>query len=182
MDVKKEFHGPRSERFQTLPPVTGAIGPGEYESTALTTAILAKPTSNVGVYIRQGVRFPDVKQQAPPLGHYEHKSFIEDLKKTKGSVRPLLDSGGAKSGLEATLRGSNGFIPGPGTYDINYAIGRHVANDDRFSLHKSARLQWRDQKNRGQLAELRKLLVSDDIFTDKRACRRMAYLALYFPS
>ncbi|KAJ3117779.1 hypothetical protein HK100_000750, partial [Physocladia obscura] len=31
--------------------------------------------------------------------------------------------------------------PGPGTYDINYAIGRHVGNDNRFALLKSKNLK-----------------------------------------
>ncbi|KAJ3014918.1 hypothetical protein HKX48_004893, partial [Thoreauomyces humboldtii] len=73
-------------------------------------------------------------------------------------------------------------VPGPGTYDVSHAIGRHVANDGQFSLQKSSRMKWRDQTNHGQLVELRKLLGANDLFTDKRACRRMAHLALYYPA
>ncbi|KAI8912222.1 hypothetical protein DFJ77DRAFT_467364 [Powellomyces hirtus] len=185
MDVKKAFHGPRAERFHVLPPVTGFIGPGGYEVdeiTSLATTVLQKPTSNLGVFVRRSTRFPDVKQQSPPVGKYDHKSFLDLIEARITSRREVLNTRAEKSSLNNELKGFVGRIPGPGTYDVNYAIGRHVANDGEFSLYKSNRVRWRDQTNRDQLAELRKLLGSNDLFTDKRACRRMAHLALYYPA
>ncbi|KAJ3150919.1 hypothetical protein HDU89_002916 [Geranomyces variabilis] len=184
MDVKRPFNGPRTERFQVLPPVTGPIGPGGYaveEITALKSTVQQKPTSNLGVFVRRSTRFPDVKQQSPPVGKYDHKSFLDIIEARVTSKRELLNSRSPKNSLNEFLRGPQGSIPGPGTYDVNYAIGRHVANDAEFSLFKSNRVKLRDHKNRDQLAELRKLLGSNDLFTDKRACRRMAHLALYYP-
>jgi hypothetical protein len=63
--------------------------------------------------------------------------------------------------------------------DPNYAIGRHVANDDRFALTKSELLKERKIINAYQEARAKDLLAHDS-FTEKRTCRRMAYLALYF--
>ncbi|KAJ3088999.1 hypothetical protein HDU96_003929 [Phlyctochytrium bullatum] len=112
------------------------------------------------------------------------------------STREPLGTLDEKNMLEKVLRRIDA-IPGPGTYDLNFAIGRHVANDFKFGLLKSDQLRnvsyilslfisggthipfQRDKKNKEQVVELRKLLGANDLFTDKRACRRMAHLALY---
>ncbi|KAJ3160225.1 hypothetical protein HDU86_001061 [Geranomyces michiganensis] len=168
--------------------------------------------------IKRPIVFSDTARdfQSPPVGKYDHKSFLDIIDARITSNRELLNSRSAKNALNELLKGPQGCIPGPGecsdrfthnseeqeirqlckkadyqpmnlqlqfsgTYDVNYAIGRHVANDAEFSLFKSNRVKMRDHKNRDQLAELRKLLGSNDLFTDKRACRRMAHLALYYP-
>ncbi|KAI9096228.1 hypothetical protein DFS34DRAFT_159519 [Phlyctochytrium arcticum] len=182
MEVKKAFHGPRSARFQILPPVTGPIGPGGYdvdEATRLATVALQKPISNKGLLVRTSERFPRIPESST-FGLYTASSFLDVLKQRPTSLREPLSSLSPKSELGKQMDRPSRNIPGPGTYDINYANGRHVSNDDRFSIYKSDRIRERDAQNRDQLLELRKLLGANDLFTDKRACRRMAHLALYY--
>ncbi|KAJ3331711.1 hypothetical protein HDU76_002429 [Blyttiomyces sp. JEL0837] len=142
--------------------------------------IFDKPTSVLGVTVTKATRFPDLKELAPSPDKYEPQTFISILNGRITSRREILNTLEDKSISEFALRRSFP-IPGPGTYDINYAIGRHVANDNRFALLKSDKGKDRDHKNKDQLKELRKLLAGNDLFTDKRALRRMAHFALYFP-
>ncbi|KAI9209893.1 uncharacterized protein BJ171DRAFT_485470 [Polychytrium aggregatum] len=186
MNAIKEFHGDRAERFKVLPPIDILkVGPGSYhidETTKMVTKINQKPSSTLGVCVTTATRFPDPRQRAPGPGKYQHLEFAKllDLKPT--STREYLSSLGPKCSQQKVISRSIKCAPGPGTYDVNYAIGRHVANDDRFALLKSDELKWRDTQNSGQRRELRALLNSNDIFTDKRACRRMAHLALFYPA
>ncbi|EGF79748.1 hypothetical protein BATDEDRAFT_25508 [Batrachochytrium dendrobatidis JAM81] len=146
--------GLKAERFKVLPSVTGKIGPGSYEinqTTCMKSKVMSKPTSVLGVCLNQAVRFPTLNQNTPGVGKYEPKTFID-----------LLNARCTRS------------------YDKNYAIGRNVANDSRFAMSKSGLLKKRQSNNSGQVKNLQELIGKDDIFTDKRACRRMAYLSLYY--
>ncbi|TPX70920.1 hypothetical protein SpCBS45565_g01407 [Spizellomyces sp. 'palustris'] len=174
------FHGPRSARFRTLPPVTGDIGPGGYDVDQTTTFTSShKPISKLGLCVRTSQRFRTPSAESPGVGTYD-PPFLNTLDKPAVSKLGILASKSPKSSLESQLTQTLTLVPGPGTYDINYAIGRHVFNDDRFRIYKSDKILERDEKNKTQLAELRKLLGAGDLFTDKRACRRMAHLALYY--
>ncbi|KAJ3095157.1 hypothetical protein HDU97_007231 [Phlyctochytrium planicorne] len=125
-------------------------------------------------------RFPDLKELAPSPNKYEPRTFLSILNSKITSTREPLRTLEDKNVIDLVLRRMDP-VPGPGTYDINFAIGRHVGNDFKFGLQKSDQLKRRDQKNKEQVHELRKLLAGNDLFTDKRACRRMAHLSLYHP-
>ncbi|KAJ3051955.1 hypothetical protein HK097_007044 [Rhizophlyctis rosea] len=188
MNTVKVFHGDRAERFRTLPPVTGEIGPGAYnvdEATNVVREIMSKPTSRLGVAVTTAIRFPALHLQSPSNYSYQPKGFLDELNVRPSSRRGLLSSLGPKSVGDSAIRlkelRAMTNMPTPGTYDVNYAIGRQVATDHRFALLKSDKLKMRDKRNAEQLTELRKLLGANDLFTDKRACRRMAHLALYHP-
>ncbi|KAJ3290955.1 hypothetical protein HDU79_002827 [Rhizoclosmatium sp. JEL0117] len=177
----KDFNGPRADRFPKLPNLNN--GPASYDVDQLTTLsriIALKPSSIAGVCVTTSQRFPELKQTTPAPLDYDQKTFVEILNGHVGSRREVLNSLEKKSFMDKQIRRE--MNPGPGTYDLNFAIGRHVANDNRFALFKSDRLKNRDVDNKRQLTELRTMLNTPDIFTDKRACRRMAHLALYFPA
>ncbi|KAI8841272.1 hypothetical protein BC829DRAFT_402843 [Chytridium lagenaria] len=182
----KAFNGPRSERFSKLPPLgdaTAHVGPGAYDIDQITTlskSLADKPSSKLGVCVTTAQRFPDLKELAPSPDKYEPRGFVSVLKSKITSTREPLETLEDKNVIEIFLRRMDP-IPGPGTYDINRAIGRHVGNDYKFGLLKSDHLRKRDAKNKEQVHELKKLLATNDLFTDKRACRRMAHLALYHP-
>ncbi|KAJ3188567.1 hypothetical protein HDU85_004281 [Gaertneriomyces sp. JEL0708] len=186
MDSKKAaFQGSRAPRFDSSRPITGPIGPGNYEVdevTRLSTAARKRPTSRLGTGVRKSARFPLANAQTPPVGTYSHLSFTDIISRKQISTRELLNSRSGKSGLDDEVNRMSDNIPGPGAYDVNYAIGRTVATNTRYSLSKSERIKWRDDRNTPQLVELKKLLTEKDLFTDKKACRRMAHLALYYPS
>ncbi|KAJ3144924.1 hypothetical protein HK101_002572 [Irineochytrium annulatum] len=179
--------GPRSERFPKLPPlddIRNKLGPGCYEIEEITTlskAIASKPSSKLGACVTTAERFPDLKEVAPGPDKYEARTLANVLAQKITSRREVLNSMEEKSMVEIAIRRAYP-VPGPGTYDVNNAVGRHVANDHKFGLLKSARLKNRNEINKDQLNELRDLLNSNNLFVDKRACRRMAHLTLYFPS
>ncbi|KAI8915664.1 hypothetical protein EDD86DRAFT_221456 [Gorgonomyces haynaldii] len=153
--TRGQERGPQAERFKVSPPTTGSLGPGSYEIDRVTSfghAILGRPTSEHGVCITRAIRFPPIPNNVPGVGKYEVKGFENYCAN-----------------------------PSPGTYDVNYAIGRNVANDNQFGLLKSDRLKWREQANGAQAKSLQEIMGKNDIFTDKRAIRRMRYLALYYP-
>lgn len=112
------------------------------------------------------IRFPEIKNANPGAGTY---SFTYS-KPVKESIQFNMRSIERKN-----------FNPGPGTYNVNFAVGRHVFNDYTFQLTKSGVLKDRDEKNRVEIKNLKSLMGKNDIFTDKKACRRMAYLSLYYP-
>lgn len=65
--------------------------------------------------------------------------------------------------------------------DVNHAIGRHVANDYKFSLTKSERLRERKRQNQHQLDEVMKGDKDvDGLFADQKSVRRMQHFSLYF--
>ena len=68
-------------------------------------------------------------------------------------------------------------FPGPGTYNPNYAIGRHVGNDHRFALTKSEWLKEKTMVNKAKMENMKEVLRSNE---EKRTGRRIAHLALYF--
>ncbi|KAK6098296.1 hypothetical protein MT418_002338 [Batrachochytrium dendrobatidis] len=176
--------GLKAERFKVLPSVTGKIGPGSYEinqTTCMKAKVMSKPTSVLGVCLNQAVRFPTLNQNTPGVGKYEPKTFIDLLNARCTSTRPTLSTLESRDFQSLQLfRKTNMVCPGPGSYDKNYAIGRNVANDSRFAMSKSGLLKKRQSNNSGQVKNLQELIGKDDIFTDKRACRRMAYLSLYY--
>ncbi|KAI9328057.1 hypothetical protein BDR26DRAFT_874499 [Obelidium mucronatum] len=177
----KDFKGPRADRFPKLPSLNN--GPASYDVDQVTTLsrlMAIKPSSILGVCVTHVERFPELKQETPGPDNYEQKTFVHLLDSHISSKREVLNSIEKKSFMDKKIMRE--MNPGPGTYDVNFAIGRHVGNDNRFALLKSDRLKNRDIDNKRQLTELRTMLNTPDIFTDKRACRRMAHLALYFPS
>ncbi|KAJ3243655.1 hypothetical protein HDU78_000268 [Chytriomyces hyalinus] len=177
----KDYQGPRAPRFPKLPSLNN--GPASYDcdqATTLSTLIAAKPCSLLGVCVNSAERFPELKKTTPAPAEYKPKTFVEIMDSRITSQRPILSSLEPKSLTERSLRRETN--PAPGTYDINWAVGRHVGNDSQFALLKSTRIKNRDLENKRQLSDLKQMLNQPDIFTDKRACRRMAHLALYFPS
>ncbi|KAI8618636.1 hypothetical protein BC830DRAFT_1253477 [Chytriomyces sp. MP71] len=157
----KDFNGARADRFPKLPFLNK--GPASYDcdqATTLSKNISSKPSSILGVCVTTAERFPELRKPTPAPSEYKPKTFVQALDTRVTSHREVLNS----------------------TYDPNYAIGRHVGNDNRFALVKSTRLKNRDLENKRQIHDLRNMLNTPDIFTDKRACRRMAHLALYFPA
>ncbi|KAI8805424.1 hypothetical protein BJ742DRAFT_775137 [Cladochytrium replicatum] len=182
MDRKVPFNGPRAPRFQLLPPIeaNAHVGPTSYEVDAITTLstiTATKPASKRGVWITTAERFTHKVTKSPGANEYTLPTFV-DLLSTRVSSRAEYNLPGH---LDAHLKQTHSYNPAPGTYDVNYAVGRQIANDDRFSLLKSVRLKQRDILTKTQRKELKKLLEKDDLFTDKRACRRMAHLSLYYP-
>ncbi|KAI9330370.1 hypothetical protein DFJ73DRAFT_858895 [Zopfochytrium polystomum] len=176
------FHGSRAERFPKLPPLRH-VGPGSYdvdEITTLSKVVTSKPSSKLGVCINTTRRFPPTKEIAPSPDCYQLSSFVDVLDTHISSRRGTLNTLEDNRTIETMLRRMTP-VPGPGSYDVNHAIGRHVANDKCFALLKSNKLSKRDALNRKQVSELERLLAADDLFTDKTACRRMAHLSLYFP-
>ncbi|KAI8614570.1 hypothetical protein BC830DRAFT_1169292 [Chytriomyces sp. MP71] len=175
----KDFNGARADRFPKLPFLNK--GPASYDcdqATTLSKNISSKPSSILGVCVTTAERFPELRKPTPAPSEYKPKTFVQALDTRVTSHREVLNSLEPKSVLGLRLNNN----PGPGTYDPNYAIGRHVGNDNRFALVKSTRLKNRDLENKRQIHDLRNMLNTPDIFTDKRACRRMAHLALYFPA
>jgi hypothetical protein len=166
LSKKVKFTGPQSERFQSAS--KNQIGPGDYKThNSFTHEINQKPHSKLGVYIVKSIRFPDIKNNNPGAGTY---SFTNS-KPVKESIQFNPRSIELKN-----------YYPGPGTYNVNFAVGRHVFNDYTFQLSKSGVLKDRDEKNRSEIKNLKSLVgKNNDIFTDKKACRRMAYFALYYP-
>ncbi|OAJ38921.1 hypothetical protein BDEG_22812 [Batrachochytrium dendrobatidis JEL423] len=157
--------GLKAERFKVLPSVTGKIGPGSYEinqTTCMKSKVMSKPTSVLGSLVDYNCCFLN----------YFNLSRLQELENT--SQKHLLISS------MHDAQKTNMVCPGPGSYDKNYAIGRNVANDSRFAMSKSGLLKKRQSNNSGQVKNLQELIGKDDIFTDKRACRRMAYLSLYY--
>ncbi|KAJ3076571.1 hypothetical protein HDU98_002091 [Podochytrium sp. JEL0797] len=149
--------------------------------TTLSQLMALKTSSKFGVCIGMSERFPELKQKTPAPSDYEQKTFVHLMDSAHiSSQRGFLNSMEKKSVMEKKIKKE--LNPGPGTYDVNFAIGRHVGNDSKFALLKSDRLKNRDADNKRQLSELRAMLGNPDIFTDRKACRRMAHLSLYFPS
>jgi hypothetical protein len=165
--------GRKSERFQYVSPVTGSIGPGSYDIdkvSRLAKIIAAKPTSKLGVAVTTACRFPDLKPDGPGAGQYEGTTFID-----------LLEHQSISLGSKTKNTSSCSFnIPGPGTYNPNYAIGRHVGNDHRFALTKSEWLKEKTIANRLTMCQMKELLKSNESCWEKRTGRRIAHLALYF--
>ncbi|KAJ3302126.1 hypothetical protein HDV03_005417 [Kappamyces sp. JEL0829] len=179
-----KYQGPRAERFKTLPPVTGDIGPGCYDlnETDLTNQMMKKPTSKLGVAVVKSIRFPTIPNSVPGAGTYDGPTFIDILGRHYISKKGTLSNVSKEKFANMQLtKNSCYYSPGPGIYNINYAVGRHVANDYSFALYKSEALKKRDRINAEQMANLKELVGKDDIFTDRKACRRMAYLSLYYP-
>ncbi|KAJ3412340.1 hypothetical protein HDV05_000937 [Chytridiales sp. JEL 0842] len=181
-----DFHGPRSDRFAKLPPLTSPeVGPGTYnidEATNLSKKIQLTPSSTLGVCLTTAIRFPELKEVAPSPNTYEPQTFIALLDSQITSRREFLGSLEAKSILDKMTRKADN--PGPGKLSLSLSfsyIGKEGENGLILGMLLSV-CRNRDIQNKHQLHELRTLLNSNDLFTDKRACRRMAHLALYFPS
>ena len=167
------MRGQKSQRFQIMAPVTGSIGPGSYEidgATGLFKTVAQKPTSKLGVAVTTACRFPDLKASGPGAGEYEGTTFVD-----------LLDQKSITLGSKSLITDHSILnTPGPGTYNPNYAIGRHVGNDHRFALTKSEWLKKKSLENRAKLENLKELLKSNEAFWEKRTVRRIAHLSLYF--
>ncbi|KAH6563340.1 hypothetical protein BASA50_010542 [Batrachochytrium salamandrivorans] len=176
--------GSKAERFKSPLAATGFIGPGSYEinqSSCMQAKVMTKPTSVLGVCLNRAIRFPEIKVNAPGVGKYNSETFIDLLNARCTSTRPPLCSRETKDFLRHQMENKTcTACPGPGSYDANYAIGRNVSNDHSFAMLKSNQLKKRQLGNSMQIDKLRRLVEKDDIFTDKLACRRMAYLSLYY--
>ncbi|KAI8893428.1 hypothetical protein BC833DRAFT_608378 [Globomyces pollinis-pini] len=147
----------------------------------MLTQVMKKPTSKFGVGIVKSVRFPELKQNVPGVGKYNHKTFIAQLDSKCSSTRETLNSSIRDKNFAINNLKQKSYFYSPAVYSLNYAMGRHVANDNSFALEKSDWLKLRDAENADQLANLKELIGKNDLFTDKKACRRMAYLSLYYP-
>lgn len=168
----KNYNGSRAERFKTELPDT--LTPLDIaNANSFVKKLMDKPTSLLGVAITTiPTRFPDLKAQGPSPQQYEIPTFLDNLNGRVTSTHPTFESTPTTSQVISKN-------PGPG-YELNYAIGRHVANDYQFSTRKSGLLLERQERNRKEIDDLKHTLERDDLFTDKRACRRMAHFALYF--
>ncbi|KAJ3321070.1 hypothetical protein HDV06_004628 [Boothiomyces sp. JEL0866] len=143
---------------------------------------LHKPTSKLGVGIVKSIRFPKYKSDVPGVGQYETNTFLDLIASRCTSTRETFNTLEKKNSVDLRLKKNTCYdSPGPAVYNINYAIGRHVANDNKFALDKNTWLKMRDIENAEQMLNLKDLIGKHDIFTDKKACRRMAYLSLYYP-
>ncbi|KAJ1344890.1 hypothetical protein BSLG_000405 [Batrachochytrium salamandrivorans] len=202
--------GSKAERFKSPLAATGFIGPGSYEinqSSCMQAKVMTKPTSVLGVCLNRAIRFPEIKVNENTIVKHSstssmrdvpvhvHHSVVARLKifyATKWKIKRAQLALGQVS-LFLTLP----LVPSPmplsisalahstspifaGSYDANYAIGRNVSNDHSFAMLKSNQLKKRQLGNSMQIDKLRRLVEKDDIFTDKLACRRMAYLSLYY--
>ncbi|KAJ3032065.1 UNVERIFIED_CONTAM: hypothetical protein HDU68_006838 [Siphonaria sp. JEL0065] len=116
-----------------------------------------KPSSIAGVCLTTVERFPEMKQLTPGPDVYEQKTFVHLLDSHIGSRREVLNSIEKKSFMDKRIQRE--MNPGPGTYDINSAIGRHVANDARFALLKSDRLKNHQSMTNSVLLILLALLI-----------------------
>ncbi len=156
-------------RFQAPQPVTGSIGPGSYD----IKDIHEKPISKLGVAITTACRFPEKISDWPSAGDYQTTTFIDLLEKKAMTLAP-------KATALKVVQSHSSKLPGPGTYNPNYAVGRHVGNDHRFALTKSEWLKEQDVVNKSQIKLMKQLLHSSETFWEKRTGRRIAHLALYF--
>merc|ERR1719223_282881 len=130
---------------------------------------------------RNSIRFPALQGAGPGIGTYDIDSFTDILQKQRASTKGTLSNMSKDEYANLQMRKNSSFYsPGPCVYNKNYAIGRNVASDYSFRLSKSDSLLKREQDNAAQLRNLKELIGKDDIFTDKLACRRMAYFALHF--
>jgi len=168
------FNGMRAVRF---PPIKqNGISPGSYEPQKVryfNDMLEQKPHSIHGVCETLDSRFKNTKQNhtVAPCDHNQSKSLILDPIKIidMNKKSPRYDFG------------SKSTTPPPNAYDINYATGRYASNNYKFQLLKSDEHKQRDELNKVQLDTVKHLLKLDNIFTDKRTCRRIAHFALYFP-
>jgi hypothetical protein len=134
-----------------------------------STLLMRKPTSTLGTITTRAERFPTVKSEGPGAGQYDSVTFIDLIDKRESTI-----------GLKNYRLKAESNYPGPSTYRLNHAIGRHVANDYRFSLTNSEELKDRRTRNLLQQDHVKELLREHQVFAEKRSCRRLAYLGLYF--
>ncbi|ORX55921.1 hypothetical protein BCR36DRAFT_320567 [Piromyces finnis] len=168
------FNGMRSVRF---PPIKQTlVDSGTYEPQKVkyfNDMLENKPHSIHGVCETLENRFKSLKQNhnVAPCDHNTSTGLILDPLKvidmSKKSSRYNFDS--------------SSTTPPPNAYDVNYTSGRYASNNYKFQLLKSNENKERDDFNKTQLDTVRHLLKLDNIFTDKRTCRRIAHFALYFP-
>ncbi|KAG4089304.1 hypothetical protein H8356DRAFT_1055000 [Neocallimastix lanati (nom. inval.)] len=171
---KATFNGMRSVRF---PPIKEtSVDPTVYEYQKVkyfNDKLEKKPHSIHGVIETLEPRLPYMKQKhnVAPCDHDTTPSLILDPIK-------VIDYSKKSSRYDF---GSHSTTPAPNTYDINYVTGRHGANNYKFQLLKSNENKERDKLNKTQLETVNHLLKLDNIFTDKKTCRRIGYFALYYP-
>jgi len=177
MTCQTTFHGARSARFPPIPSFSQAhntnVGPSSYQEDRTKTSLLVPVSGNSPPF---GTTSKDrvIEEKAPAPTAYNVPTNLQVLAKRITSTREYLNSSG--------IRGFPSAVSYADYADINYAVGRHVANDTQFSLLKNERLRKRERTNKSQIVEIAKVLGKEDgLFTDKRACRRMRHFALYFP-
>ncbi|KAL2915227.1 hypothetical protein HK105_205334 [Polyrhizophydium stewartii] len=99
-------------------------------------------SAQVNVHVRKDNGEANVR--ARRVGKYDRETFIDLLNVRCTSTRATLATLETKDYITyQAAKKSNSYCPGPGTYDVNYAIGRHVANDTNFALSKSDMLKQR---------------------------------------
>jgi hypothetical protein len=114
------------------------------------------------------------------VGQYELRDSLKELERKPTSLHPPLASLGPKSGLEGDIRrAARENLPSPGTYSLNAALGRHLANQSQFKMHQSAYFRERAYTRRHQ-REANQMYADNILFDDRRSARRLCHLALYF--
>ncbi|KAJ3272801.1 hypothetical protein HDV01_005229 [Terramyces sp. JEL0728] len=151
MSSEAKYQGPRSQRFRTFTSATNKIGPGSYD------------LSNVPLILNK------------------------DTLAAKTLLKPTSKLG---VGVVKSIRFPNytSDIPGAGQYEtktfLDLIDSRCTSTRETFNtLERKNDMRWkkRDAENAEQMLNLKDLIGKHDIFTDKKACRRMAYLSLYYP-
>lgn len=151
MSSRKDFVGARSPRFPPIPfQYRQEIGPDTYQKDKTAPTLILPVNPHAPPFGTKVVRVCEQQEQGVAPTAYTLPTGLDLLAKRITSKREILNSN--------STRVTQFAVSYSDYADINYAIGRHVANDYRFSLLKSQALKQRQVNNREQNDEIARYL------------------------